>query len=160
MKILVGIAIIVVLGAGVFYLTQKAPNGPNMPLLQNQAGESQNTSSGRTEGAGTSTGNIPDASNPGAAVESIKEFTVEGSSFSFSLSSMNVKKGDKVRIVFKNMGGTHDFRLDEFAVATKMLKGGEQETVEFTASKTGSFEYYCSVGSHRAMGMKGTLIVK
>ena len=73
---------------------------------------------------------------------------------------MTVKKGDRVRITFKNSGGTHDFIIDEFNVATKRLNGGEQDAVEFTADKTGSFEYYCSVGSHRAMGMKGTLVVE
>ena len=33
-------------------------------------------------------------------------------------------------------------------------------TAEFTADKVGSFEYYCSVGSHRSMGMKGVLKVE
>ena len=32
--------------------------------------------------------------------------------------------------------------------------------VEFVASIAGTFEYYCSVGEHRAKGMKGNLIVE
>ena len=32
--------------------------------------------------------------------------------------------------------------------------------VEFTVDKTGTFEYYCSVGQHRANGMVGNLIVE
>ena len=63
-------------------------------------------------------------------------------------------------ISFKNSGGTHDFIIDEFNVATKRLNGGEQDAVEFTADKTGSFEYYCSVGQHRQNGQVGTLIVE
>ncbi|KKT09719.1 MAG: Plastocyanin [candidate division WWE3 bacterium GW2011_GWB2_43_22] len=58
------------------------------------------------------------------------------------------------------MEGTHDLRLDEFNVATKLLKAGETDTVEFTADKAGVFEYYCSVGEHRKMGMVGTLTVE
>src|SRR3989344_3583974 len=53
----------------------------------------------------------------------------------------------------------HNFRLDEFGVATKVLKAGESETITFVADKIGEFEYYCSVGTHRAMGMIGKLIV-
>ncbi|OGZ02465.1 MAG: hypothetical protein A2946_02745 [Candidatus Liptonbacteria bacterium RIFCSPLOWO2_01_FULL_53_13] len=96
----------------------------------------------------------------GASVSvGVKEFTVVGRPFSFSPSSLSVKKGDRVRIVFKNAEGFHDLKIDEFQVATKKLNGGEEETVEFTADKAGSFEFYCSIGNHRAMGMKGTLTV-
>lgn len=89
----------------------------------------------------------------------VKEFTVTGGNFKFAPNTLSVKKGDKVRIVFKNAEGFHDFKIDEFNVATKQIQGGAEETVEFTADKAGSFEYYCSVGKHRAMGMKGTLTV-
>ncbi len=90
----------------------------------------------------------------------VKEFTVSGDNFSFSPSTMTVKKGDKVRITFKNIEGNHDLKIDELGVDSGIIKAGEQKTIEFTATKTGSFEYYCSVGSHRAMGMKGTLKVE
>ncbi len=72
---------------------------------------------------------------------------------------MSVKKGDTVKITFVNSSGLHDLKIDEFNVATKQLAAGKEETVTFVASKTGTFEYYCSVGNHRAMGMKGTLTV-
>jgi plastocyanin len=90
----------------------------------------------------------------------VKEFTVEGSNFVFMPASITVNKGDKVKITFKNTQGFHDFVIDEFGAATKQGQAPFDEVIEFTADKTGSFEYYCSVGSHRAMGMKGTLIVK
>jgi nitrosocyanin len=90
----------------------------------------------------------------------VKEVTVTGSNFAFSPQAITVNKGDTVKINFKNVGGMHDFKIDEFNVATKKINGGETDTVTFVADKTGSFEYYCSVGTHRQMGMKGTLIVK
>lgn len=89
-----------------------------------------------------------------------KEFTIVGSSFAFTPSSIEVNQGDKVKIIFKNSGGMHDWKIDEFNAATKRIKAGEEGTIEFVADKTGTFEYYCSVGTHRAMGMKGTLVVK
>ena len=90
----------------------------------------------------------------------VKEFTVTGNNFAFAPKTMTVKKGDTVKITFVNAGGNHDLRIDEFNATTKVIRGGAQETISFVADKTGSFEYYCSVGDHRVMGMKGTLIVE
>ena len=86
--------------------------------------------------------------------------TIDGSPFKFLPNTISAKVGDKIIITFRNMEGTHDLRLDEFNVATKLLKAGETDTVEFTADKAGVFEYYCSVGEHRKMGMVGTLTVE
>lgn len=90
----------------------------------------------------------------------VKEFTVTGSSFSFAPSTLKVKKGDTVKITFKNSGGMHDFVIDDFKTQTKTIKSGETDVAQFIADKAGTFEYYCSVGNHRAMGMKGTLTVE
>lgn len=101
----------------------------------------------------------PHPTSPAGKV-AVKEFTVEGQPFSFTPNTITVKQGDTVTIVFKNIKGMHDFKIDEFDVATKKAAEGESDTVQFLADKKGSFEYYCSVGHHRAMGMKGTLIVE
>lgn len=87
-------------------------------------------------------------------------FNVVGGSFFYVPNEIHVKKGDKVTIIFTNAGGSHNFTLDEFGVKTDMIKTGESATVEFTADKTGSFEYYCNVGKHRQLGQKGTLVVE
>ncbi|MFZ2555589.1 MAG: cupredoxin domain-containing protein [Minisyncoccia bacterium] len=104
---------------------------------------------------------------PGASVDAgaaittgTKEFTVTGKNFSFSPGNLTVKKGDRVKITFVNDAGTHDLVVDGYEARTQIIKGGARETIEFVADKAGSFEYYCSVGSHRQMGMKGTLIVQ
>lgn len=76
----------------------------------------------------------------------------------FSMESMTVNKGDKVRIKVTNTAGSHDFNLDEFDVhAATPLE--EEVVVEFVADQTGEFEYYCNMPGHRANGHKGTLIV-
>jgi nitrite reductase (NO-forming) len=90
----------------------------------------------------------------------VKEFNVSGENFSFTPAVINVKQGDKVKIIFNNTEGFHNFVIDEFNVATKQANSPSTEIVEFTADKVGSFEYYCSVGAHRAQGMKGILKVE
>lgn len=91
----------------------------------------------------------------------VVEFTVEGSEFKFTPKVLNVKAGDKVRIIFKNKGKMmHDFRLDEFNAATKVISGGQEETIEFVAERIGTFEFYCSVNTHRQMGMVGIMNVR
>lgn len=86
--------------------------------------------------------------------------TVEGGAFFFKPNVIKAKKNQKVTIEFQNVGGNHDFTIDEFNVKTKTIGPGETAKVEFTPSKTGSFEFYCSISNHRQMGMKGTLIVE
>jgi len=89
-----------------------------------------------------------------------KEYTISGKPFSYDVKEIKVNKGDTVKIIFKNLEGTHDWVLDEFGAKTEVINAGESETITFVADKIGTFEYYCSVGQHRANGMKGNLIVE
>lgn len=90
----------------------------------------------------------------------VKEFTVTGGNFKFDPSEIRVNAGDTVKITFTNAEGFHDLVINEFSAKTAQIKSGESETIEFVADKVGTFEYYCSVGSHRAQGMVGKLIVE
>ncbi len=110
-----------------------------------------------TTGAGASVNVNADAS---VSTGTVKEFTVTGKNFSFLPATMSVKKGDRVRITFVNESGTHDLVVDGYNARTNIIQGGAKETIEFVADKAGTFEYYCSVGKHREMGMKGTLTVQ
>jgi len=94
-----------------------------------------------------------------------KILTVTGENFKFVIDGNDnpdilVKQGDKVRIEFTSTSGFHDWVVDEFNARTEKVRPGNATFVEFTADKKGTFEYYCSVGSHRANGMKGNLIVE
>jgi len=91
---------------------------------------------------------------------SVKEFTVDGTNFAFNPSEIKVKKGDTVKIVFKDDDGQHNLVIDGYNVSTNLIGPGSQDTIEFVADTVGEFEYYCSVGSHRALGMSGKLIVE
>lgn len=72
-----------------------------------------------------------------------------------------VQQGETVEVTLCVTGGTHDWVVDEFNIATDTLSAGDEcSTVEFVADQVGEFEYYCSVGSHRAEGMVGRLVVE
>lgn len=148
-KAVITLIIIAVLIGGAWYLYTKPSDTPQA------SGTTDNTNTPATPPPTSDTSSTPTESTSG-----VKEFTISGQNFSFSPSAITVKKGDTVKITFKNISGFHDFHIDEFNVATKQISGGTQETVEFSADKSGSFEYYCSVGNHRAMGMRGTLTVE
>ena len=83
--------------------------------------------------------------------------TVTASNFSFSPSELYVKKGDKIVVTLTGKEGTHDWTLAGYNAHTDRVAAGQSAAVTFTADKTGTFEYYCSL--HRSMGMKGKLIV-
>ena len=94
------------------------------------------------------------------AQSTVKEFTVIGKNYSFSPTKIIVKKGDMVKITFKDDDGFHDLKIDGYNVTTQRVNTGGESSVQFVADKAGSFEYYCSVDSHREKGMKGTLVVE
>ncbi len=147
------VLVVLVLGALFIFRTGKKVEAPAEDLqsqtsVSADADNVQNNSTGMS--TDTSMGVIPE----------VKEFTVIGKNFSFTPSTITVKEGDKVKITLNNTGGFHDFKIDEFGVATKQAQAPDTEVLEFTANKAGSFEYYCSVGTHRQMGMKGTLMVE
>jgi len=107
---------------------------------------------------------VEDEGSINSGSSEVKTFKLTGQNFKFLMDGQEnpvllVSKGDRVRIEFTSTEGFHDWKVDEFGAATEKVKDGESTFVEFVADKTGTFEYYCSVGSHRANGMKGQIIV-
>lgn len=85
-------------------------------------------------------------------------FTMTSGNFFFEPSSLRVNAGDTVNLFFSENSGTHDFTIDEIGFSQSISSNG---IVSFTAPTTpGSYAYYCSIGSHRALGMEGVLIVE
>ncbi len=89
-----------------------------------------------------------------------KIFNISGTKFAFDVKEIRAKKGDTITINFKSADGLHDWVVDEFKASTNRVQTGEQTSVTFVADKVGTYEYYCSVGNHRAAGMVGKLIVE
>jgi len=92
--------------------------------------------------------------------EPVREFTVRADNYFFNPEEIRVKKGELVKIILVSVGGYHDLVIDEFDKKTNRINEGEEDVVEFVANKVGEFEYYCSVGNHRELGMVGKLIVE
>lgn len=152
-NLIIGIVVvIVVIGAGWFLLKDQmmpatAPETMDQTALPSDSSMMEASPVGMME-------------STDSAAEGVKEFTITGSNFKFDMSEIRVKAGDTVKITFKNSQGFHDFVIEEFNVAIKQGNGPSEETVTFVADKAGTYEFYCSVGQHRAMGMKGNLIVE
>ncbi|MDP2641906.1 MAG: cupredoxin domain-containing protein [bacterium] len=146
---IIAVIVIIILVAGALLLFGDKIGAPTGLELNNNS----TTETGGSDADGAAGGAA------GIEETSIKEFVVDASSFKFSPANITVDNGDTVQITVKNIGGVHDLKIDEFNAATRTLNSGEEQTITFVADKTGTFEYYCSIGSHRAMGMVGTLVV-
>jgi heme/copper-type cytochrome/quinol oxidase subunit 2 len=89
-----------------------------------------------------------------------KTVSLEAGSFYYKPNAIRVKQGDTITITMKSADMMHDFNIDELNVKMPITKAGETGTVTFTATQKGTFEFYCSVGNHKAQGQVGTLIVE
>ena len=160
--VIIGVVAILVLGVGGFY------------MLSRQPAESQNTQSTTQEVPATTGDDVDemvvneegdDVMEEEEVMEEevmmeVREVVVDGDEFSFSPSSLRVTEGEKIKLVFNNVGQfPHNFMVDELGVATETIQGGLSDTVEFAAGQSGTFNFFCSVGNHRARGMEGELVV-
>lgn len=89
----------------------------------------------------------------------VKEFKMTAKQFSFDPSTIEVSKGDKVRLIVTSADVPHGIAIKEYGI-NERLNPGEPKTIEFTADKSGEFVAYCSVACGAGHGnMKGKLIV-
>lgn len=78
--------------------------------------------------------------------------------FFFEPNTISAAPGDSIKITFTENSGFHTFVIDELELNFSIEEG---EALKFTApTEPGSYSYYCDIGSHRAFGMEGTLIVE
>ena len=140
MKFFTTLIVLAVIGLGVFFLATNSSGNIKSNII---SGDSVNED----------------------ILENVKVFTVTGDHLRFWINGEEnpdivVSKGDTVRINFQSTEGFHDWVLDGFEVSTNKVTGEETSFVEFVATERGTFEYYCSVGQHRANGMFGRFIVR
>ena len=114
--------------------------------------ESSSTSTHQTTTGGAASTTIPTAS--------VKTFTLTAKKWEFEPSTITVNRGDKVVLSIRSVDVTHGFALPDFKI-NRNLEPGKTVNIEFTADKTGTFTFFCSVfcgeGHPR---MNGSLIVK
>ncbi|MCF7871954.1 multicopper oxidase domain-containing protein [Candidatus Woesearchaeota archaeon] len=109
---------------------------------------------------------LQESKNTNTETTKSKKFHLNGINYAFVMNNeqapdIMVNEGDLVTIEFESQEGFHDWVVDEFNAATEKVRPEDgMTTITFIADKKGTYEYYCSVGSHRAQGMFGNLIVQ
>lgn len=132
------LAIVAILGGAVYFTQNKSSEqAPSMMQTEDTTGMETKTET----------------------MEDVTVIEMEAGSFYYTPNVITAKKGEKIRIVMKSVSMMHDFVIDELGVKMPVVKNGDTGTVEFVADKVGSFEYYCSVGQHRANGQIGTITI-
>ena len=79
--------------------------------------------------------------------------------FKFTLMPKTVKRSVPVTFTVTNRGSiAHDFRIA--GKKTPVIAPGGKRTLRITFLRVGRFAYLCTLPSHAAAGMKGTLVVR
>jgi cytochrome c oxidase subunit 2 len=90
----------------------------------------------------------------------VKEFTMTAKKFDFTPATITVSEGDRVKLTITATDVSHGFSIDELGIKQD-IEVGKPTTVEFVASKRGTFRFYCSLfcgQGHKEM--EGKLIVE
>ena len=118
-----------------------------------------------------------------ATTPSVTKITVDASAMKYQPASIEVKLGQPVELTFNNTDAVdHDFTIMEIptehiTAASEPVAGhdmshmasepelhmavamGKSGTLSFTPTKSGTYEFFCTVAGHKEAGMVGTLVV-
>lgn len=120
------------------------------------------------------------AGEPGNPKKPSREIVVLMSEMDYTPSKIEVKRGEQIRFVIRNVGSeSHEFLLastaDNLKHAEAMKKNPDMEHDEpnglklaakksgeifWKFTKLGTFEYSCLIPKHRELGMIGKVVVK
>lgn len=94
---------------------------------------------------------------PAVNVSAALDVGLAAGNFSFTPNVIAAAPGQTVRVTMSGVSGFHTLVID--GVVKQSITTGT--VVTFVApTAPGSYPIYCDVGSHRANGMEGTLVVK
>ena len=94
------------------------------------------------------------------AESNVREIRVTVKKYEYAPNVIHVKEGERVRLILTALDRKHGFELKEWKIKTEVEKG-EEAAVEFVASRSGEFEFKCSVFCGFGHGrVKGKLIVE
>ena len=136
------------------------PRSPIVPLVLAAslalaaAGCGSSYSSGKS-GGGSTTSSAGSSAAAGTLTVSEKEF-------SLTPANPKVAKTGKVTITVKNDGTTThalEVKGPKGEAKTSPLPPGQSKTLVVDFSKAGTYEWYCPIDGHKAMGMRGQVVV-
>ncbi len=144
-NVTIAIVAIVVIAVAAVLFTQSQKSQTPVPqqteVTQAPAQEAQPTNGAMKEGA-------------------VKELTMTAKQWEFSPATLTVKQGDKVKLTIKSLDVDHGIAIPEFNV-NSTLEPGKDTVVEFTTSKKGEFNFFCSVLCGKGhKDMTGKIIVE
>ncbi|WP_304454972.1 cupredoxin domain-containing protein [Nocardiopsis sp. YSL2] len=148
------LALIALVAAGAFGLAAcSSEDQAAAPAAEESAAEGGETAEGGAEEPGDSA--------EGEAAEAADAFTVTASEMAFEGIPETLPAGT-VEITFDNAGeAPHDLVVEELGDETviPVTDGGGSATGTVTL-EPGTYTFYCSVGTHREMGMEQTVTVE
>ncbi len=116
------------------------------------------------------------AATPASAING--DLTITAFEWGFGPEAILLQQGEEVRITLQNDGDIiHNLKVDnlEVDVIADMSSGGfsadegellvgaasgDVGTITFVPLEPGEYVFFCSIGSHRQLGMEGSLIVQ
>ena len=115
---------------------------------------------GCTQTPSTDTKQEENKSNDSAIDSKVVEVQMTAKQWEFDPSTIEVNKGDHVKLTVESIDVKHGFNLPEFGI-NEELEPGKSVVIEFDATKEGEFQFICSVfcGDGHPQ-MKGNLIVR
>jgi hypothetical protein len=134
-KALIIIVAVLIVGGGAFALTKN-----------NDSKDNKSTSSSTKSSNTTDTASKPASSdNQASTATTGTDFTINANDDTADLKTLNVKKGDTIKVTFKvdtnNVyHGGLEFKSD--VVSSKPIQPGDSDTVTFTADKSFDFTPY------------------
>lgn len=115
----------------------------------------------------------------GASQGEPQTIEISTTNMAFSTKELTLDKGKPYKLVLENSDSLlHDFSIDKIPAKVKAehgdkhemggkkpdlhvsVDGGKSGSIEFTATKEGTYTYYCAVPGHKEAGMSGTLVIR
>ena len=151
-NILIILGLVVVIGVGGYFLISRNQRGG--------APTQQPTSTASSQSLIPSSTATPTSKSKPIPKPVVKEFSITAKQFMFEPNTITVNRGDTVRLHVRTLDVTHGLSIPYFGV-NAIIKIEQPATVEFVASKAGTYGMFCSeyCGAGHP-NMKGTLIVK
>jgi uncharacterized cupredoxin-like copper-binding protein len=104
-------------------------------------------------------------SNNAGSGSVIKTIRVSEKEYSLSPSTITVSKAGTYAFEITNNGTiTHAFTIEQKGGGAKKVQAGDispgsKKTIDYTFSSGHSYEMYCPIDGHKAMGMAGTISI-